>query len=209
VLQTLADQVALAISNARLFDQVQESLDAERRAYGELSFEAWQVLLREQPDLGFVKRGDTILPAAEEWEAEAERVVESGRPFQRSDVALAVPIKSGDHVIAVLDAHLPAGSGTWTSEQITVLESLSEQISQALERARLYRDTQRRAARERLTREITDAVQRATDMESLMHIATEELARALGGAQAYMRMGVESLEPGSAQREEEPEDAED
>ena len=35
VLQTLADQVAIAISNARLVRRVQESLEIERRANGE------------------------------------------------------------------------------------------------------------------------------------------------------------------------------
>jgi putative methionine-R-sulfoxide reductase with GAF domain len=42
VLQTLADQIAMAINNAQLFRQAQESLEAERRAYGELSQRAWQ-----------------------------------------------------------------------------------------------------------------------------------------------------------------------
>ena len=37
VLQTLADQVAIAISNARLFSQVEASLEAERQVYGELT----------------------------------------------------------------------------------------------------------------------------------------------------------------------------
>ncbi|NIV37150.1 MAG: hypothetical protein GWN58_49285, partial [Anaerolineae bacterium] len=46
VLQTLADQVAIAISNARLVRRVQESLELERRAYGQMSMEAWRNLVR-------------------------------------------------------------------------------------------------------------------------------------------------------------------
>jgi GAF domain-containing protein len=207
VLQTLADQVALAISNARLFFEVQESLAAQQRAYGELTGEAWRALLTEQGGMGFVKRGDTVLPVADELVEEAAQAAKTGSPVQYAFVdgtqpqALAVPIKSGDQVIAVLDARLPVGAGTWTPDQVALLQSLSEQVSQAMERARLYQGTQRRAARERMTREITDAIQRATDMESLMRIATEELMRALGGAQGYMRLGVESLTPVSDQRE--------
>ena len=52
VLQALADQLAVSISNVRLFQQVQESLDAERRAYGELSGEAWRDLLHVGSGLG-------------------------------------------------------------------------------------------------------------------------------------------------------------
>ena len=46
VLQTLADQVALAISNTRLFQRAQDGLKAARRAYSELSREAWLELMR-------------------------------------------------------------------------------------------------------------------------------------------------------------------
>ena len=46
VMQTVADQVANAVRNASLFQQVQESLAAERRAYGQLTQEAWRTLLQ-------------------------------------------------------------------------------------------------------------------------------------------------------------------
>lgn len=214
VLQTLADQVALAISNARLFYEVQASLAAQQRAYGELTGEAWRTLLSEQGEWGFVKQKDRLLPAEGAWSQEATLAAKTGQLMQGDHTedaqaaTLAVPIKSGDRVIAVLDAQLPAGNTSWAPDQIALLQSLSEQISQAMERARLYQETQRRAARERMTREITDAVQRATDMESLMRIATEELVRALGGTQGYMRLGIESLTLHSEQHEGEPEDVE-
>ena len=214
VLQTLTDQVALAISNARLFQEAQESLAVQQRAYGELTGAAWRALLSEQGELGFVKRKDLLLPVEGTWSQEAVQAAKTGQVMRGNRAegtqaaTLAVPIKSGDQVIAVLDAQLPAGNTAWTPDQVALLQSLSEQVSQAMERARLYQDTQRRATRERMTREITDAVQRATDMESLMRIATEELVRALGGAQGYMRLGVESLAPIADQREGEPENAE-
>ena len=48
ILQAIADQVAMVISNVRLFQAVQESLEAERRAYSDLSHKAWSELLREK-----------------------------------------------------------------------------------------------------------------------------------------------------------------
>ena len=53
VLQSLADQIAVAISNARLFAQLQRSLETQRQVFGDLSREAWARLLRERPDLGY------------------------------------------------------------------------------------------------------------------------------------------------------------
>jgi GAF domain-containing protein len=74
-----------------------------------------------------------------------------------------------------------------------LLQTLTEQLGAALESARLYQDTQRRAARERILREISDRMQGAADMETLMRIAAEELNKALGASRTYVRLGTEAL----------------
>jgi len=52
-LQILADQVAVTIDNARLLQQAQAGLEAERRAYGHISREAWNRLLYEGIEPGY------------------------------------------------------------------------------------------------------------------------------------------------------------
>ncbi|MCP4515065.1 MAG: HAMP domain-containing protein, partial [Delftia sp.] len=52
VLQTMADQLAVTLDNARLLAASQAALEAERRAYGELSREAWVQLSRERQTQG-------------------------------------------------------------------------------------------------------------------------------------------------------------
>ncbi len=78
-LQTLADQVAVAISNARLFQQAQESLEAQRRAYGELSHQAWRDLLRGRPNLGFLRNRQGISPAEYLWRPEMDTALAHGQ----------------------------------------------------------------------------------------------------------------------------------
>ncbi len=185
VLQTLADQVALAISNARLFYEAQESLAAQQRLYAQISGEAWHTLLSEQGALGFVKQKGALLPAADAWSQEAVQALKTGQVMQGDRTAgtptptLAVPIKSGDRVIAVLDAQLPTGTTAWTPDQIALLQSLSEQVAQAMERARLYRDTQRRAARERLVGEATGRIRESLDIETVLKTTASEIRQAL------------------------------
>jgi GAF domain-containing protein len=65
VLQTLADQIAMAISNARFFQQAEESLEAERRAYGEISREAWRELLQAHHHLGYRYSKGDVAPLVE------------------------------------------------------------------------------------------------------------------------------------------------
>jgi len=194
VLQTLADQVAMAIHNARLFRQVEESVEVERRAYGELAGQAWANLLRAQTGLGFVSNRQTVAPAGDVWTPDMQAALESGQTASGQDVAaVAIPIKVRDRVIGVIDGRKRDGSGQWTQGEIALMQTLAEQSAVALESARLYQDTQRRAARERILREISDRMQGATDIEALMRITAEELNKALGSSRAYVRLGTEAL----------------
>ena len=179
VLQTLADQVATAISNAQLFRQVQDALDAERRAYGEISRDAWAEALRGQGTVGYYCDADATVPVTEVVKAE-----DADLP------ALDVPITVHDQVIGAIRARKPEGAEQWTDEDTGLMKALAEQLGLALESARLYQDIQRRAAHERLVSDISDHLQRAPDMETLLQAAAQELNRVLGGSRAYVHLGM-------------------
>jgi GAF domain-containing protein len=90
----------------------------------------------------------------------------------------------------VIDARKPEDAGEWTAEEVALIQTLTEQLGVALESARLYQDAQRRAVRERLTREITDKVRRVTDVEGIVQAAVDELFSALGTSRAFVRLGA-------------------
>jgi GAF domain-containing protein len=183
VLQTLADQVAVAIDNARLFQQVQESLEAERRAYGQLSREAWQELIRSETGLSFISDARDTVPAADLWRPEMRTALRTGEitPVDGQSgpgTRLAIPIKVRDQIVGVIDGR-KSNDTAWTEEEIDLLQTLTDQLSVALESARLYRDTQRRAERERLVADITAKVRASSDVETIMRTAVRELGNAM------------------------------
>ena len=201
VLQTMADQVAVALDNARLFSEAEEALEATRRAYGELSREGWAELLRAQSGLGYRggKRGITRVGGVRR--SEMEQTLQKGASVQSNDVAdarsgaeaqhpLAVPIKVRGNVVGILDTYKPGDAGEWTPEEVTLVEALADQVGVALESARLYRDAQRRAAHERLVSEITDKMRRAADMDTLMQTAIQEMAAALDAPNAFVQLSA-------------------
>ncbi len=181
VLQTLADQVAMAIGNARLFQRAQESLEAERRAYGKTSREAWGELLRAQPDLGFLSDRQGIFPVGDLWESQMELVLRTGEatPGDRDGRTMAIPIKVRGQVIGVVDAQKPGESNEWTAEEVALMGTLAEQLGIALESARLYQDTQRRAERERLTGQVASRMRETLDVDSVLKTAVREIGQAL------------------------------
>ncbi len=189
VLQALADQVAVAINNAELFHQAQASVEGERRALGERARQAWQELLQARPDLAFVSDEQGIA-YFNSWEPPMKQAVLSGQTVLGQDDGaarvLAIPIKVRDQVVGVVDGRKPDGAA-WTVEEMSLLQALTDQLSTALEGAQLYDATQRRAAREQLTRQITDRMRATLAWDELMQVAVNEMANVLGASRAFVQ----------------------
>ena len=194
-LQVLADQVAIAINNARLIQQVQERLESERRAYGEISSQAWAERLRVHPTSG-VRSNPLSLSAINEPLTEyAQAAIEEGsivRPEQMNDEGefpLYIPIKvRGDTVVGVLETSKDASSGGWTDEEIDLLDGLSEQLGLALENARLFEETQRLAQRERIAADVSGKVWASSDVEAILQTAVQELGQALNVSEGVIQL---------------------
>ena len=204
VLQTMADQVAVALDNARLFAESQSVLQATQEAYGQVTTQAWQELLRAQPDMGFRRDRQGLAPVGDTWHPEMAEVMRAGTT-QSEQTGVATPIKVRGQVIGVIDAHKPEAAGEWTAEEVQVIETLAEQLGVALEGARLFREARRHAAHEEAVRRVTEEMRRGLDMESILQTTVAELGRVLGVQRAYVRLGSDvkpqpdDPEPGRSQ----------
>lgn len=188
VMQLLADQIATAINNARLFQQTAESVETERRAYRGLAGEAWAKLLNAQTALGFVSDRQAVVPVGDTWTPEMKLALAKGQLITDAEKAvLAIPIKVRGHVIGVIDGRKPDGS-QWDPDEIALVQTLAEQSALALESARLYQDTQRRAARERMISEVAGHIRETLDMEAMLRTAAEEMRRALALEDLVVRL---------------------
>jgi len=92
-------------------------------------------------------------------------------------------------VIGVVDGRKPDGS-VWTQEEQRLLNTLVDQLGVALESARLYRDTQRRAAQERLVGEVTARIRETLNMETVLKTAVDEIRQALQLERLVVRLGA-------------------
>jgi GAF domain-containing protein/HAMP domain-containing protein len=177
VLQILADQVALAISNARLLHQTQTALEAKRRAHGELRREAWEH--RFQMDTGLTYFCDE----------HGVRLVEG--PVRKTAAAglpeLTVPVSLGDQTLGSIQVHRD-DADQWTPEEISLLRTLADQLGLALENARLFDDSQRGAARERLISEATSRLRGSLDIDTVLQAAVREIGDAFGLAEVQIRI---------------------
>lgn len=182
VLQTLADLIAVAISNVRLLQQTQDNLDALSRAYGELSRETWIEMLRTQSKIGYYSDANSVIPITDEILAAR---IDHKLP------SLEIPVEVRGHSIGTIRAHKPETAGEWTAEETALMISMAEQLNLALESARLFEDTQRRAVQEQMTSEITTRMRETLDIETVLQTATKELRNSLDLAEVEIRLGVD------------------
>ncbi len=197
VLQSMADQVAVAIENARLYTESQATLEAERRAYTTASQAAWRQILRRRSGLSFRSDPLGVGPASPQARPDLEQAyrlgeTSAGQVLVKTALGgngsgpgvehhtLAIPIKVRGLVIGVLDTHKPVQRGPWTKEEQALLENIAEQLGAALDSARLYEETQDRAERERMVAEVTARMRESLDLDAVLQTAVREVGQALG-----------------------------
>jgi GAF domain-containing protein len=69
---------------------------------------------------------------------------------------------------------------SYDEQHLRILTAVAAQAAIAIENARLFEQIQARARRERILREVTAKVRGATDADSIMRTAVQEIGRALG-----------------------------
>ncbi len=96
---------------------------------------------------------------------------------------LAVPILVADQVLGVLDIQQNQVGGL-SEEDVRMMQAVAAQVGIALRNARLYEQAQRQAEIQVAINDIGRQIQQAADMETVLQIATRELAQALGAQRA-------------------------
>ncbi len=201
ILESVADQLAIALDNARLFAASHAALEDAQRAYGQFSRQAWADLSRARGSTGRRKSQSGTFAVAAPQTPEARIALQTGQTVlgQENRQELAAPIKVREQTIGVIDARKPAESGRWTSEEIRLLETLAEQLGVAMESARLYQDTQRRAAQEQLIGEVTSHIRESLDIEAVLKTMASQVHQALDLDEVEVRLGTGAVsEPASA-----------
>ncbi len=194
VLQTMADQIGVAIDNARLFAEAQarvQEMEEIQRQYGR---ERWAELVPARVPPLYERRREDVPPLGDEAPPEALEVIRRGEPLVRpgngEEAALVTPISLRDEIIGALGLEDATGRRLWSEDEIALVEAVADQMALAIENARLLDETRRRAERERLTADITSLVRASTDVDSILRTAIRELGRALRASDGVIQLKV-------------------
>jgi len=160
VLQTMADQLALAIENAHLIEEVESRLREVSVLLARSSQEGWSRLVASRPEWRYVYDRVDVRPAP-----------------APDDSQITIPLRVREGTIGRLSLRL--GDRQPDAEEIALVQTIADQASQALESARLFQETQRALGEmEGLYRAI-QAVSTVFDLEALTDKLVEEACRLL------------------------------
>ena len=184
VLSLLADQVSMAIENARLFDQSRKSLAESEALYRQYLRQAWNRLPKEQNLAGFrynARGASPIETKQPEYPANNSDngIEEFGVP------QISVPIAIRGETIGTLSVQIP-DENNLNSDQIDLVNAVAERVALSAENARLFEETTRRAERERLVSDIAVKIRSTNDPDAMVVIALEELKQALGATKVQL-----------------------
>lgn len=169
VLSTLAEQVSIAIQNARLYEQTQKSL-AEAEAISRQYFtETWKSLSQESRIAGYRYSPAGTSPISE------EQIPEITNSDRRS---ISVPIIIRGQIVGELAVLVPKQEHI-KADQMELIHTVADRVGIFAENARLFDETSRRAEREHLVSDITAKIRSTNDPREMLETAIQELRTAL------------------------------
>lgn len=165
--QNMANGIASAIENARLFQEAQQSITEMRATQRQYLASAWSTLASEK-SLNYAL-GDVELA---------------------QDNPISVDLALRNQTIGQI---LAAGATEWTNEQKNLIEAIAVQATLALENARLVENSQFTAEQERLSNEIISKIWASPNMDGILQTAVRELGRNLEASEVEIEVSMEGM----------------
>jgi GAF domain-containing protein len=208
IFQTLANQIAVAIDHARLYQEAQRAI-AENREMAErsqaglreierlnqrLMRRSWVEYLGAQQQT-FALTLDLENQMAEpeaEWKGTLAQTAHSDQII-REGGEISVPVRVRGQVIGAMAFEIDE-SRNLTSEDLDLLREVSERLGGAIEDARLIDELQRANQRESLVSEISTQMQAATTIDKLLSTAAEGLGNATRSPRVAIRLNMQAGE---------------
>jgi GAF domain-containing protein/HAMP domain-containing protein len=198
VLQPLAEQLAVAIENARSLEELRSSLSETRSQNQQYTQESWAQATKGnrisgyQYDLSEITAytrnlpdemrtrllSGRAIPIRDQHSAESERVqkgITPGQPVAGNRSVLLAPLILYEQLIGILGVEDDNPDHIWSIEEIALVEAISNQVSLTLDNARLVEETQLRSEQIRLLQEITAVAASHVNLNELLDAVTKQL----------------------------------
>jgi GAF domain-containing protein/HAMP domain-containing protein len=189
----LADQIAIAILNNRLYIDTLNALEESERIHRQYLYQEWGKDTNDRQTHGYQSTPHGLTRLVTANNPEIDYVLQSENLFVRNSkkstepAVLAVPIRLRGVTIGVIKLEDDSIiDRKWGLDEIKSIKAVADQVGLALENARLLEKTIRRAERERRVLEITGKIRSTNDPQEMINIAVKELQHTLNASRAQI-----------------------
>ena len=175
VLTILANQVAVAIENARLFQQSQDALNELDKTFKRYISSEWRQFARQAKVLGYRAHEEGLEPITE--------TPKLAKSKDRNGNTREIPIKLRGTTLGTLNVVMGERKQSYSEEEINLVQTVADRLALAMESARLLDESQRTAAKEQVIGEITGKIGSSINLRNVLQTAVEELGQAIPGSE--------------------------
>ena len=190
ILTTLADQVSVAIQNARQNEETSKALAEADSLSRQFAQTGWQEYTKRKNLLGVRHSGAKATLLYSKGNRRDEGLNTTGQLKSKTRGAvLSLPIKLRGEVIGSVDIRAPENR-QWDKDELDIVTAIIERAAIAMENSRLLDEAQRRAAREQTIGEMSATIGTFTDMEAILRATVNEIGQKIGGARVVFELGA-------------------
>jgi len=178
VMETLADQIALAIENARLLTESQSIIQQLQLLSSEKTQSAWDQRNQRQP-YAYTYSPQGIQPGKK---IKNDSELESNY--------LEIPIETRGQHIGKIKLVRKDRDAKWSDRERNVTREIAAQVGLALEGARLLEDSLKQAQREKTVSDVGSKIHETLDIDTVLKTAAKEFQQIFGLEEAEVRLGT-------------------
>jgi GAF domain-containing protein/HAMP domain-containing protein len=165
-MQSMAGQLAIALENARLFQDARQNIHELRAIQQQYLLQAWNEFSAYNEGFEY----------------------EVGDQTDTKSKKIEIPISLRDQTLGQI---MLEGSEEWTPEQESLVNAVATQAAIALENARLVSESRQVAMRERMLAEINSKIWSSTTIDGVLQVVVKELGRRLDASSATIELHVD------------------
>jgi GAF domain-containing protein len=191
LLSTLTDQIAIVIATILANERGGTGLSSQNIINRGEGLKSQKI----QRGYSYLPDG-TISSAVLANNSTIDQVIATGetviltQPSKNIPSTLAVPVKFRDQVIGIIHIEAADVNRKWTEDEVIMIQSISDRAAFALENARLFEETSRRAEQEETIASVTTQIGASTDFNRILQTTIQELGRALGASRSFIQLGT-------------------
>jgi len=183
ILSILADQVAIALQNALLFDESQRALREANIESLQASRRSWQ------------EYRDVVQTKGYRYDGIKSEPLKEARSSNRENEALLIPVQLRGQTIGRLKLNAADPSRQWTDDELIMVSATAERVALALEGARLLDEAQKRATREAFLSEVATKLSTSFQLDSILRDTVQELGQTLQNSTVTFQLVNPSTPP--------------